>query len=227
MNIGEELDFSSILASTIHDMKNSLGIVLNSLEDLHMEINNSMSSEKISKLQYEAKRVNNNLIQLLTLYKMENTGLKVNISDYSVSDFLEDCMLQEKPILDSRNIDVTLDCAPDIWWYFDRNLMQGVVGNAINNAIRYTKGKLRISAEKNDGYLVIRINDNGEGFPESMLDGNAKKGHGVSFTSGHTGLGLYFSHLVVNQHKNKDKKGCIELVNGGELGGGNFTVYLP
>ena len=61
MSESERVDFSMILASTIHDVKNSLGVVLNSLDDLIRSAGDSLPAEQLGKLQYEAKRVNNNL----------------------------------------------------------------------------------------------------------------------------------------------------------------------
>ncbi|MFQ5469915.1 MAG: sensor histidine kinase [Gammaproteobacteria bacterium] len=220
-------DFSSILASTIHDMKNSLGVVLNSLDELIIELGDSETSGKVNKLQYEASRVNNNLIQLLSLYKMENTGLKANINEYSVEDFLEECVLLDKPMLDAREVKISIQTPPDLWWYFDRDLMSGVVGNAINNALRYTKDCIEISADEDQGYLVIRINDNGEGFPQHMISGSNNESHGVDFSSGRTGLGLYFTSQVAQLHKNKEKNGRVEMSNGQRLGGACFSIYLP
>lgn len=227
MSENDSISFSTILASTIHDVKNSLGVVLNSLDELIRTAGDSLPGEKLGKLQYEAKRVNNNLVQLLALYKMENMGLKANIDEYPVRDFLEEISLSEKAVLESRNIKLDYRCADDVVWYFDRDLVGGVVKNAINNAMRYTKDAVLITAEESDGYLVLRVNDNGPGFPEGMLAGGERQGHGVNFSSGNTGLGLYFTSKVAEMHKNKDRKGRIELANGHQLGGGCFSIKLP
>jgi len=88
MSENDTISFSTILASTIHDVKNSLGIVLSSLDELVRTAGDTLPAERLSKLQYEAQRVNNNLVQLLALYKMESRGLAVNIDEYPVRDFL-------------------------------------------------------------------------------------------------------------------------------------------
>jgi two-component system sensor histidine kinase SenX3 len=227
MSENESISFSTILASTIHDVKNSLGVVLNSLDELIRTAGDSLPGEQLGKLQYEAKRVNNNLVQLLALYKMENKGLKANIDEYPVRDLLEDILLSEKAMLESRKIKLEYQCASDIVWYFDRDLVSGVLKNAINNAIRYTKDTVLITANEEDGYLVLAVNDNGPGFPEGMLADGEQQGHGINFSSGNTGLGLYFTSRVAEMHKNKDKKGRIELTNGHMLGGGCFSIKLP
>ena len=228
MEPNETLDFSSILASSIHDMKNSIGMVLNSLEEMISDEGGTVCTpERASQLQYEARRVNDNLIQLLTLYKGENDRLAVNVSEHSVHDFLEERMLHSKSMLNFRGIELEIDCDEDLEWYFDQELVAGVLNNALDNAVRYTKDKLRLAAEVKDDFLVLHLEDNGGGFPPSMLVSGAPDGTAVSFNSGRTGLGLYFSSLVAAVHTNRDRKGYIEQSNGGVLGGGVFSVYLP
>lgn len=227
MSENTSIDFSTILASTIHDVKNSLGIVLDSLDDLVETADDSLPADKLGKLQYEAKRVNNNLVQLLALYKMESRGLSANIDEYWIREFLEETLMAEKAMLEARKINLEIRCEDDMSWYFDRDLVAGVLRNAINNAIRYAKGSVLITAEERDGYLVLSVNDDGEGFPENMLADGGRQGHGVDFSSGSTGLGLYFTSRVAELHKNRDKNGSIELSNGHRLGGGCFSIKLP
>ena len=227
MSDNDEISFSTIIASTIHDVKNSLNIVLNSLDEVVQAAGDALPTEQVGKLQHEARRVNNNLVKLLTLYKMENKGLAANIDEYPVREFLEETLISEQPTLSARNIKLTVACDDGLIGYFDRELIAGVLGNAINNAIRYAKSAVCISAEERDAYLALSVNDDGSGFPEGMLNQSGPQGHGVSFSSGNTGLGLYFSAKVAEMHKNKNKHGSIELSNGHALGGGCFTIILP
>lgn len=216
-----------MLASTIHDVKNSLVVVLGSLDELIRSAGELLPAEQIGKLQFEARCVNNNLVQLLALYKMENQGLPVNIEEYPVGDFIEEVLMPEKFVLKAKNIMLDLNCAEDIVWYFDRDLVSGVLRNALNNALRYAKRSVSISAEERDGYLMLSVNDDGEGFPEKMLADRRLQGHGVDFSSGNTGLGLYFTDRVAELHKNRGRTGSVELSNGNTLGGGCFTLKLP
>jgi K+-sensing histidine kinase KdpD len=227
MSDNDQISFSTILASTIHDVKNSLGIVLSSLDVLVHSIGDSLPGAQIGKLQCEAQKVNDNLVRLLALYKMENQGLALNVDEYFVHDFLEEIVLSEKAMLETRNIEVEIQCAADLAWYFDRDLIAGVLKNALNNASRYARSKVLITAEIVNHYLVLAVNDDGKGFSGDLLAEGQQRGHGVSFSSGNTGLGLYFTARVAGLHKNKDQQGVIELSNGHVLGGACFSIKLP
>lgn len=227
MNSSADIGFSTVLASSIHDMKNSLGLVLNSLDELMRSAGDALPPDQLAKLQWEARRVNDNLVQLLALYKLENQGLALHIDEYFVREFLEEIVVSEKAVLAMRNIELELRCADDLAWYFDRELIAGVLKNAIGNALRYAKARVLITGEVDDDYLVLSIHDDGEGFNDTLLAEGRQSGHGVDFSSGNTGLGLYFTSRVASLHKNKERQGMIELGNGHVLGGACFSVKLP
>ncbi|MCG6551755.1 MAG: HAMP domain-containing histidine kinase [Candidatus Magnetominusculus sp. LBB02] len=223
------LDFSAVLASSVHDMKNSLGVLINQLDDVvgSLEDSNDPSGKHLLKLQYEAKRVNNNLIQLLSLYRLENSLYSLNLSHLCVYDLIDDVISQNMPLMEYRGIDIEIDCPDDLYWFLDRELIVGVLGSTMSNSFRYTKDKLRVSVCEKDSYLVICVEDNGEGYPLQMIEGDASSTRQINFTTGSTGLGLYFSEMVARFHKDKDREGYISIANGGVLGGGVFCIYLP
>jgi len=223
------IDFEALLASTTHDMKNSLGMMLSSLDEVvnNCTSENCPSHKHLLHMQYEANRVNNNLIQLLTLYKMDNNQLSMNISHYSVSDLLEETILQSRGLLEYKDIKLVIDCPDDLYWFFDRNLIVGVINNVLNNAFRYAGDRIVLRADEREGYLLISVEDNGKGYPESMLGSSVKTNRAVSFQSGSTGLGLFFASMVAMMHKNKDREGYVSLSNNEESGGGCFSIILP
>ncbi|MDF2642359.1 MAG: histidine kinase, partial [Pseudomonas sp.] len=50
---------------------------------------------------------------------------------------------------------------------------------------------------------------------------------GINQGSGSTGLGLYFASHIARLHARNGVHGRIEIANGGALGGGLFSIYLP
>ncbi|MBI5408166.1 MAG: HAMP domain-containing histidine kinase [Nitrospirae bacterium] len=223
------IDFPAFLASMAHDMKNSLSMLLNTLDEVFLTCTdkNCPSHKQLSQVQYEATRVNYNLIQLLTLYKMDHQQFSINISQYPVIELLEDTILQNKPLLDFKGIEASIECDEDLSWFLDRNLISGVINNVLNNAYRYAKAKIKIRAAEKDGFLVLSIEDDGRGYPVEILGTGEQTKKDVSFKTGSTGLGLYFASIVAMMHKNKGREGFITLGNGGEYGGGCFTITLP
>lgn len=221
------IDFSMVLASAVHDMKNSLGMLLNTVDELRAEHEQALAgSEKFNMLQYEAERMHNDLVQLLGIYRLGENNLSAHIDEHFVPDFLSDHMARHTPLLDGLGIDYVIE-ADDINGFFDEDLLTGVLNNTINNAIRYTKTRILLTAREEDGHLVIGVEDDGKGYPESMQHTGTLNFKSLDFNSGSTSLGLFFASSVAKLHSNGDKTGTIKLHNGGRFGGGVFEIWLP
>lgn len=228
MDSKHELPFASVLASTVHEMKNALGMVLGSLDEItETPEGYRCTPEQLAKLRYEAKRVNDHLVQLLTLYRVENQLYYVHLSENGIAEFFAEILLQNQAIAKAKGIEIDLVVPRGLEWYFDRELISGVLNSAFENALRYTTNRLRLRAEEQEGHLAIHLEDDGTGFPPTMLSSQSPRQQRISFSSGRTGLGLYFCSLVASMHKQQGRRGRIELANDGVLGGARFSIFLP
>ncbi len=227
----EEISFTDLIASSIHDMKNSVNVQVHSLEKIAMDARARGDTEAFDSLVVviaQAHRMNANLIQLLSLYKFGKAIYPLDIAEQSVADVIDEALLQTRAVMDFKGINVEVDCAANCYWYFDHDLIIGVLLNALNNACSYTRDKIRISASVSDKLLVLRVEDNGRGYPANMLQTDALAANRrVDFFTGSTGLGFYFSAQVAHLHENQGQHGTLTIENGGALGGGCFVVNLP
>lgn len=227
----EDISFADLMASSIHDMKNSVNIQVHELEGIAAKIRGKVGAEAFQSLVSviaQAHRVDANLIQLLSLYKFGKAIYPLDITEHSVAEVIAEAVLQKSSVLALKGISVEVACADDCYWYFDRDLVTGVVLNAMNNAYNYTQDKIRIAASIDAGMLTLRVEDNGSGYPAYMLQGDGVDSNkGVNFSSGSTGLGFYFSSQVAQLHQNQGQSGSLTIENGGAYGGGCFVVRLP
>ncbi|GAB1257310.1 HAMP domain-containing sensor histidine kinase [Aurantivibrio plasticivorans] len=228
-NSRESLDFSLILASSVHDMKNSVGMLLNSLEEyIHESDETDPAQEKrIATLQYEGSRISGELIQLLSIYRMQDQRLPVQIDENFVMDTFDDQIARNDMLFQTRGIQVDVECDDNLRWYYDNELVGGVIHNILINCARYTREKIVLAAVVENNQLCIEIADDGGGYPSAMIDAPINEDRGVSFESGSTNLGLYFASKVAALHVQNDQCGSISLANGGTLGGGRFIMRLP
>jgi K+-sensing histidine kinase KdpD len=182
---------------------------------------------KIMRLQLEAQRVNRDLIQLLLLYRYENEKLSPNLTENNLEDFIEEVAIENRALAQARGIEIETECDPFLCAYFDDNLVRSVIHNAVYNSQRYTRNRLRLSAEESNNYIVLRVEDNGEGFPDHMLELQAALDTSEHIHQGQTQLGLYFANLMAQIHTNRDRHGFIRLENKINLSGGCFSLWLP
>ena len=86
------IDFSSVLAAAVHDMKNSLFLLIQSIESLSetLSADNVEAQEQVSRVHYEASRLNTNLVQILSLYRAELESLPITVDESFIKDLVED-----------------------------------------------------------------------------------------------------------------------------------------
>lgn len=227
-NTVDKLDFPTILASALHDMKNSLSIFLSMLEDLVNEMQEKDPHYgRLVSLQYEGKRMGRDMTQLLGIYRSSNAQLAPNIIEVDIADFLAEQVLVHEVMLAHKKIVAEVECSPGVIWFFDQEMVAGILTNIINNAYKYTRSRLLLQGEQRDGGLLLSIKDDGPGYPADMMLDSQTELPPVDFKSGSTGLGLYFASLVAGLHKNKGRVGYVRVNNDGINGGGCFCLWLP
>ncbi|MCG2585021.1 HAMP domain-containing histidine kinase [Massilia sp. TS11] len=227
-------DLFMFLASTAHDMKNSVSVLSGTLESLLGKADPAMQEAvpQMAHMLYQTKRLNDNLIQLLALYKQVGTpAYPFEVQPQEVGQLVQQVISAERVLLQSKGIQLALDVDPQQIWYFDEDLIIGLLCHALNNAINYTQDKIRLAIAEEDGYLVLRVEDNGRGYPPAMLAAGqamlSGQRSGVNFRTNSTGLGLFFASEVARMHRAHGRTGSVSLENGGAYGGGCFILRLP
>ena len=223
------IDFSSVLAAAVHDMKNSLSLLIQSIESLDktIESSNDEAHNQLSHVHYEASRLNTGLVQMLSLYRAELSGLPINVDEHFVDDLFAELEGANSAYISQRKVDLTIKLEPGVSWFFDKDLIYLLLNDVLINAMRYGNQKIELSAQIEDNQLVIRIEDDGNGYPEYMLEQSNSDMANFNVSQGRTGLGLFFARLIAQAHCNHGNVGKIRLENGGKLGGSVFQVNLP
>ena len=226
----DSLDFSDILASSVHDIKNSLGLILTNLDDLIANPDNRIANPgQANLLQHEVRRANGSLIQLLTLYKLGQEQLAVRVSDNNLSEFLDELVAENRSVCRSLKLELSCSCDANLEGYFDAELIRSVLDSTIGNARRYAQRQIQLNAESQDDFLVIRVEDDGPGFPTYLTSLRDYRPSALreNSDSNHTQLGLYFAARIAQLHCHGARSGRIQLRNTYQLSGGCFELWLP
>ncbi|MBU3022934.1 sensor histidine kinase KdpD [Aestuariibacter sp. A3R04] len=228
-NVEQTIDFSSVLAAAVHDMKNSLCLLIQSIETLNetVGVENTEAREQVASVHYEATRLNTSLMQILSLYRTELDTLPITVDECFVDELFEDVMSSVRLYMEQKNLCVTVTVDSALSWYLDKELIFLLVNDVLINAMRYGTSQITLGGFIENNRLVIRIEDDGPGYPESMLSRSDEALSTFHVSQGRTGLGLYFARLIVRAHDTETEKGTISLTNGGALGGSVFEMKLP
>ena len=106
------IEFSTVLASAAHDMKNSLAMLLGSLTEITSQCDPSTcpAHNKFRRLQHETQRVNRDLVLLLTLYKMEQGQYFFNVDEVNLNNYLDEIIIEYKELLQEYGSNVNISC---------------------------------------------------------------------------------------------------------------------
>lgn len=224
----QALDFSTVIASTVHDMKNSLAMLMQAHAQWLARLPEQQNAPEQGVIDYQFAHLNGMLVQLLGLYKLGINQLPLQPAYHELDDFIEAQLVSHQDVFKSRGISAAYEVDPlSPLGFFDRELIASVLANCINNAIRHARHALLISVSDEEGQVVLSINDDGEGYPQGMIERQADYVQGINQSSGSTGLGLYFAGRIAELHQRNGVCGHTRISNGGPLGGGLFKLYLP
>ncbi len=76
------------------------------------------ASQELARIHYEASRLNTNLMQLLSLYRIERDQLPLHLDEYFVEDLLEEVLIKNEMYSQQKQIQVTVESEPQLSWFF-------------------------------------------------------------------------------------------------------------
>ncbi len=219
--------FVDLLANSVHDIKNSIGLLLSAADALSVIPLAGEARADVCTLQHEARRINYDLMHLLGLFKFERTRAAVQLSVVDCHELLAELAAFNEELLAQRGIALTTDCRLAGEGYFDRELVIGVLNSIVNNAFRHAHAKVVVTCEVRDGYTVFSIVDDGAGYAPKLLAADLDQPGMTAYRHGNTGLGLYFARRIAAMHEHRGRQGRVELRNAADHGGGCFELWLP
>ncbi len=213
------IDLKVLLASNIHEIKNLLLQLM-----LRLDAMNSASADVIDARRL-CRRVNDRMVQMLLLYEIQTDKLQLNLIAHNPADFIDDFVREATALAGGRFIiERRADAMPD-YWFFDRELLEMAMLNAVHNALRYARQRIVIGAGGTENSLVLSVEDDGTGYPPPVLEQTLAMG--VLKSDSGTGMGLFFARMIAEAHKNKDRRGALILHNKEGDSGAVFTLRLP
>ncbi|MCX7095518.1 MAG: HAMP domain-containing sensor histidine kinase [Methylobacter sp.] len=220
------IGFPAILASSVHDIKNSLTALralLSQLENIYQD----PKPNEFKHLEFETNRMNSSLMQLLTLYKIDLSQFSLAIDEHRAADIVEDIVAQQSTLLSLSNIELITQCDGELFCYCDSTLISNALCTLVNNSQRYCLSKVLLSVTQENDYIVFSIEDDGMGYPENLISSDYKQVPQLDLVTGNTGLGLFFAETIAQLHVQGQSRGFIVTDNGSQFGGARFKLYLP
>lgn len=195
---------SRFVSMASHEFRTPLSTILSSatLVSKYPSTQEFDKREKhIRRIKDSVNHMNELLEDFLSLGKLEEGKVSINISTFCLKDFAEDVVDEMKAHLKS-NQEIVLTCSGEANFTTDKRMLKNIMLNLLSNAIKFSpEGKVvKISTENTSKELTITIRDEGIGIPEEdrpFLFSTFFRGKNVSNIQG-TGLGLPIIKRYIN-----------------------------
>ncbi|OPZ97940.1 MAG: Adaptive-response sensory-kinase SasA [Bacteroidetes bacterium ADurb.Bin416] len=215
-----------------HDLRSPLNSIHMASSIMYQGVVSLKPEEKKEYLRIcieQSKNMLGSIDRILTIAKAEHTNLVICPKVMPLQPFLLmqkeaylNDMLHEKPVT------ITINCEPDkIEVFWDKELMENVVNNLMDNAVKYSYESVDITINSyiENNELKIQFSDNGMGIPPKDLEGIFKYFHQGSLLERKRmfgyGIGLSFMKKVVEAHQGRVS------VESQENKGSIFTLTFP
>ena len=211
-----------------HELKSPLTTIIGSAELIANDIASDEATRKdlVNRILSEAKRMNNLVLDMLSLSEQENRDSKKEKKIVNLPKTVEEVIDNLKVIAQEKKLEIITDIL-DVNIYINYEEIYQLIKNVLENAIKYNnnEGKVWINIQTDDQDLIIKVTDNGIGIPKKDLGRVFERFYRVDKARSNaisgTGLGLSIvKHIVMNYH------GRIELDSEDDEGT-EVRIYIP
>jgi signal transduction histidine kinase len=220
---------SNFLSLISHDLKTPIARIQGNAE-LVLDQTGSLTEKQkksLSAIVHTTEDLSEYVESVLDLTRIESAKVPLNKATKDINATILEVVENKQVMATEKQIQLVTDLEPIFSFKFDVKLIRRVLGNLVENAIKYSpEGTTITLRSKEEGTWVrVYIEDQGIGIPPEEQERVFAKFYrcenpAMSQTKG-TGLGLYLVKYFVELHQ-----GMVELRS--DVGKGSvFTVSLP
>ena len=222
---GERLR-NSLLSAVSHDLRTPLTAIRGLAETLEREADLSEGdrTELAAAIRYQAEGLQRMVTNLLDVARMQRAGVRLNREWHSLDEIVASALSRLAPALFERNVQTNLPSDLPLL-EVDASLIERVLVNLVDNALKYTPADATISigAKTVGESMSCFVEDNGPGLPPGDAEHLFEpfvRGRKESAISG-VGLGLALCRSIVGAH------GGTIRAEAARASGTRFEILLP
>jgi signal transduction histidine kinase len=143
---------------------------------------------------------------ILKVTKIEAKDFTITREVTDINDDIEKVISRLAPLAQELKIALSTDLEPMFSIEADPNLIQEVIHNLVENALKYTPigGRVKVSSQEKDDNVVVVVEDTGPGIAledQKEIWGKFTRGRHPNAEIKGTGLGLYLVKYFVELHR--------------------------
>ncbi len=215
----KQATFGLLAAGIAHEVGNPLTVISGIVQMLQRQNKDAVTQDKLRLMHTQLDRIQKILRELIDFSRPDNSEKEWLFIDDVIHEAIHLAKYYKR--LGGKNIATELTAPTPRVWAARNPIIQAML-NLILNAIDATEqgGQISVQTELKEQLLTIKIMDNGQPLPASVLDHlfqpyQTGKPHG-------TGLGLYITHRLIHE-----QGGWVEYQCTNDSSEKAFVLYLP
>ena len=207
----DEIDASrqEFVSNVSHELKTpltSMKVLADSLTSMGDEVPVELYRDFMDDITHEIDRETKIINDLLSLVRMDKSGVTLNIEAKNINEMLEQLMKRLRPISEKNQVELVMESFRPVTAEVDEVKFSLAIMNLIENGIKYNQqgGFVHVSLNADHQYFFIRVEDCGMGIPQDSLNRIFERFYRVdkshSREIGGTGLGLAITKNAIDMH---------------------------
>jgi len=214
--------------SAAHELKTPLTILRGEIEvALKSRKTPEVYKEVLESNYQETLRLIKIVDNLFFIARMEHSSVQLNKTEVNAAGFLSQIIQNFRILGEEKQITFSLECDETITLFIDREIMKQVIGNLMDNAIKYGDEKqcVAVVCSENGNTVCLSVSNVGEGIPREELPFIFNRFYRVETSrnrkTGGIGLGLSVAKSIIDWHKG-------EITVSSDIKGvTTFSICLP
>lgn len=188
-----------------HDLKTPIAKIQAIVDRLLLVERTPELNQDLRSLRGSSHELHRYIQSILKILRVESRDFHLNIEVADINELVQSAIMQVKPLAQEKQIAISEVLEPLFSIEVDPTLIQEVLGNILENAIKYTPngGNIFVETHEVDHSILIRIKDTGEGIrPEELENvfGKFVRGKNQDLKTKGSGLGLYLVKYFIELH---------------------------
>lgn len=216
----------------VHDMRSPLTGIIGNLDLVQMLMGRNGDRDKcellVRRAQDSSRQLEDLVTDILDIGRLQDRQMELEIADVDLRGLFIECFRTVESFADLEEKRLVLEVAEGLPPVpADRGLLRRILGNLLQNALKFTPvgGEIRLAADIREPWVRIRVSDTGEGIPENLREWIFERFRraprpGETPRPGY-GLGLAFCRLAAEAHSGRIR------VESNPSGGSVFVLELP
>lgn len=211
----------SLVAGLAHEINTPLGVLITSnsqLVDENKRVKRLIEESRLKKSDlFHMVNTTSDLTDIITagsrrvnelISSFKRLSIDRNLLDkidFNVKSYIDEILLLFGTSVDLKNIQISIQCSPDLVIHSYPGLFSQIVTNLIQNSVihgftKEIKGHIWIDIDVKDNQFIMTFTDNGVGIDRDILPQIFDPFFTTRRTTGGTGLGLHIIYNIIHQN---------------------------